>query len=722
MQESKFKEAITITKIYSHEMDSSFIEPAGLDEPALPIELKASVFRPFAYRVLSKKYGLNVQSSALEKLAAYVGKRFGTKWKRDAKTAAFLDALAKLWKEQERGIFVDGEGVTQVIKELSANEKRMKQRLQNALAAKRTHMDQDLAVNDPANETSIDLDSTTFDTSIVMSSQNNIDQDESQEIIVDDHINWKLFFKVIDPNHYTSFEYDRERKQFEYFPSKKTSKLIQMPKTDAMLKYYIARIDILRDRIYRNNIFTKTKYNTDSDSKVTNQMHQPKHITYIKNLLGRNEQRFVLFGLVTLNSFGIWQLQDDTDKIELVLKQCVFTKETYFTSGNFLIVDGFYSSAGKFHVLSMEHPPAEERISSLDALGDMDFNWDYSKNGKVDVSMKKVIQRELQNHSDHKIVILGGNLYLDDMDVLAKLKKVLKEIDNEIQFYLDNKSANSDAANIYDRTVAIIFNGPFVSKALDVTEGSSANLKTSSASYKASFDNLASILEHFKNICENCKLIFIPGDEDPWLSMITKNANSIWPKMRIPSVFGSRLMRVAKDIEWASNPCRLNYLSHDIAFMRDDIGDSFRRNDFTYLCELTEEEIDKAMRHHEKATENHGSQMSFLNQENLEIDRLTLKESTDTDKIKKIAKTLLDQGTMVPFHNTIREVLPNYLQLLSLLPLPHCLIISDATTPVTSTMYKGCMVANVGTFMNRSVVKYLEYYPSSQVAKTKTVY
>lgn len=701
-------------------MDSSFIEPAGLQEPTLPIELKASVFRPFAYRVLSKKYGLNVQSSALEKLASYVGKRFGTKWKRDTKTVAFLDALAKLWKEQERGVFVDGEGVMQIIKEISANEKRMKQRVQNALALKKNNEEPGSDIMD---DTSLDLDSMTLDTSMIMSSNNMEEYNESQGTIVDDHINWKLFFKVIDPNHYTSFEYDRIRKQFDYNPVNSSSKLIQLPSTDAMLKYFSARLDILRDRIYRNNIFSKTKYSNNSDSKVVNQMHQPKHITYVKNLLGRNEQRFILFGLVTLNSFGIWQLQDDTDKIELVLKQCVFTKETYFTSGNFLIVDGFYSSAGKFHVLSMEHPPAEERISSQDALGDIDFNWDYAKNGKVDLSMKKVIEKELRAHTDHKIVVLGGNLFLDDLAILTKLKKVFKEIDNEISFYLENNNPeNTENSNLYDRTVAIVFNGPFVSRALDVTEGSSASLKTSSASYKASFDNLANTLEQFKNICEHAKLIFIPGDEDPWLSMITKNANSIWPKMRIPSVFGSRLSRVVKDVEWASNPCRLNYLSHDMVFIRDDIGESFRRNDFTYLCELTEEEIEKAMRHNMQSKEPESSQLSFINQDNLEIDRLTLKETTDTDNIKKIAKTLLDQGTVAPFHNTVREILPNYLQLLSLFPLPHTIVFSDASTPTTSTMYKGCMVANVGTFMTRGVVKYLEYYPSSQVAKTKSVY
>ena len=732
-------------------MDSSFIDTTGIDEPILPIELKATVFRPFAYRVLSKKYGLNVQTSALEHLSSYVGRRFGTKWKRDPKTLAFLDALGKLWKEQERGIFVDGDGVDQVIKEIVSNEKGMKQRIINAQKireAQKNNMqlsqfnNNDILTSDigdvdeiNANSTigqlpdlSMDGNTTTFDTSILFDTHamNGIDIDTS------DLIDWKSYFKVLDPNHYTCFQYDIDRKQFNYAQPEKNPKTIKLPKADANAKFYRSRIELLRDRIYRNGIFSRLKYNSTSESKVQNQMHQPKHITAVKNLLGRNEQRFILFGLVTLNSFGVWQLQDDSDKIELVLKQCIFAKDTFFVSGNYLLVDGFYSSAGKFHVLSMEHPPAEDRESTIDAFGDINLNWDYSKNGKTDPSMKRLTHNELKKHTDHKIVVLGGNLFLDDIDILNKLKKVLQEIETELKFNLESRTEKAD--NVHDKPIAIVFNGPFVSNALTVTEGTSSRLVTSSGSYKAGFDNLANILQNYKIICDNCKLIFVPGDEDPWLSMITKNANSIWPKMKIPSIFGLRLTRLVKDIEWASNPCRLSYLLQDIVLMRDDIGESFRRHDFTYLCELSDDEIENA---HRRIKDNNAdgkdatmafgnepmsSQLSFLNGGDLEIDKLTIKEVTDSEKFNKIVKTLLNQGFLSPFHTNIRTILPNYWLQMNLMPLPNCILMSDTTSPTLSTMYKGCLVANVGSFANKGHVSYLEYYPSSQTANTKTVY
>lgn len=693
-------------------MDSSFLDAGGMPEPILPIELNPSVFRPFAYRVLSKKYGLNVQSSALEKLASYVGRRFGTKWKKDPKTSAFLDAVAKLWKEQGRGIFIDGNGVTQVIKEIIANEQRTK-------VKKKMRQQEDI---EPENSSFIDT--TAYDSSMVMSSQSMDQTDEGPKANDDDDtVDWKMFFKVVDVNHYTRFVYDERRKIFDYTADSDSSNTIQLPGNDDVLNFYNTRLDLLRDRIYRNDIFSKVKYDTSGQSKVINQTHRPKHITAVKNLLGRNEQRFVLFGLVTLNSFGIWQLQDDTDKIELVLRQCIFPAETYFVSGNFLIVDGFYSSAGKFHVLSVSHPPAEDRSTTIDALAYLDFNWDFSKNGKVDLTMKSLTLKQIKQHKDHKIVVLGGNLYLNELEIISKVRKTLLELETELEFSLQAEKSSErgeeTATNIHDRTIAIIFNGPFVSKALTVTEGSSPNHMTSSGLYKASFDNLATILEQFKNICEHCKLIFVPGDEDPWMSMVTKNSNSIWPKMRIPSVFGTRLSRVAKNVVWAYNPCRLNYLSQDIVIVRDDAGESLRRNDFSYLCELSKEEIEKAIKRND---EEMIDEVPIINSQDLEIDKLTLRENADITRFKKIIRTLLDQGILSPFVYKTRQILPNYWPILSVMPLPDCIVMSDTTAPTLTTMYKGCLVSNVGKFYEDGRAHYLEYYPSSQSAKMRVVY
>lgn len=681
------------------------MDDGTMEEPTLPIELKPTVFRPYAYRVLSKKYGLNVQPKALAKLAEFVGRKFGTKWNRDPKTSAFLDAVAKLWKEQGRGLFIDDAGVSQVIKEIVVNEQRMKKRIKERMIAREQGNQAEIE------EDSFILDTSMFDTSGVAVSSPTA---EPATDTANDHreiIDWRQFVRVNEANHYTCFSYDKRRKQFDYENEGKPVKMIQLPDADASAKFYNGRLDTLRDRIYRNNIFAKMKYDKTTESKAANQMRQPKHITMVKNLLGRNEQRFVLFGLVTLNSFGIWQLQDDSDRIELVLKQCVFPPDAYVVSGNFLIVDGFYSSAGKFHVLSVAHPPAEDRESTLEAYGGVDFSWDYAHNGKMDTTLKSLTEKELRLHSDHKIVVLGGHMHFDDMETMNKLKKVFTDIENE----LANKGTSTSSA--YEEPTCIVFNGPFMSSAVTATERTSANQITSTGRYKAGFDGLARVLEGYPLICERCKLVFVPADEDPWLSMITRNAHAVWPQMRIPEVFGLRVSKVAKDVVWATNPARMSYLSQDIAFVRADIGESLRRHDFSHLCELSKDEIAHAL---------WKSNRGDVDEEggcDLEIDRLKLREDKQMSHFNKIVKTILDQGIVSPFSNQVREILPNYWPLMTLSPLPHCLVLCDTSVPSASTNYRGCLVATVGRFLDvQGRGHYLVYYPASQTCVTRTVY
>lgn len=83
----------------------------------LPIELKATNLKPVAFRVLSRKHGLNLKLDALAVLAEVMGPRFGAGWK-GPQGQQFLEEVADAWKAQERGQFVDGEGLRMVLGEL----------------------------------------------------------------------------------------------------------------------------------------------------------------------------------------------------------------------------------------------------------------------------------------------------------------------------------------------------------------------------------------------------------------------------------------------------------------------------------------------------------------------------------------------------------------------------------------------------------------------------
>ena len=90
---------------------------------ALPVKIQPGLLRPLAYRVLSKKYGLNIKSDGLAALADYIGNRFGINWRKDSGTLKFLEQFATIWDQQERGLFIDKTGVEEVVKEVKEQSK-----------------------------------------------------------------------------------------------------------------------------------------------------------------------------------------------------------------------------------------------------------------------------------------------------------------------------------------------------------------------------------------------------------------------------------------------------------------------------------------------------------------------------------------------------------------------------------------------------------------------
>ena len=64
----------------------------------LPVKISPPLLRPMAYRVLSKKYGLNIKSDGLAALSEFVGNTFGMDWKRSPDTLQFLENFDCVWR------------------------------------------------------------------------------------------------------------------------------------------------------------------------------------------------------------------------------------------------------------------------------------------------------------------------------------------------------------------------------------------------------------------------------------------------------------------------------------------------------------------------------------------------------------------------------------------------------------------------------------------------
>lgn len=75
----------------------------------LPIILPPATLRPIAFRIFTKKFSLTISSSALQALAAFIGRHCGTEWRESGLAEPVLEEIAKSWKDRNGNVIVDGE-------------------------------------------------------------------------------------------------------------------------------------------------------------------------------------------------------------------------------------------------------------------------------------------------------------------------------------------------------------------------------------------------------------------------------------------------------------------------------------------------------------------------------------------------------------------------------------------------------------------------------------
>lgn len=645
----------------------------------LPIRLLPSNLRPLAYRILSKKHGLNIKSDALKTLADFIGPKFGSDWKA-AKSQMFIEEVARLWKEQERGIFIDAEGLDDILKDLEALESKnlkdthqvsmdsfLKAKQKTDISPRVDNQDAVMADVPPSEDERTTVTQTSPATSVTPPPMR-------------ETFDWREYFKLISAYEQPLFDYNSQRKQYEQ--SKTSISTFSGANIEDSVHLHRRRYHIVRDRLLRNEKFQSGALNPYASFATT---ESNGTITQIKNLLGRNNQQFLLLGMLTLVNNN-WHLEDPSDSIQLNLDQTEPNDGLYYTQGNIVLCDGVYSG-GVFYVTGMGHPPAEKRAETLEAIGNIDFLGIHA-NMRIDRELHtrlKLLEREY----DHKMVILGSDCFLDDFRTLEAINRLftkLSELEDSVP-------------------ITIVFNGSF------------SSIPLPSAEYKGLFDSLAEVLEKHPVIAGNVSLVFVPGENDHWQT-------PVWPKQRIPKLFGSRLSRVARSVQWASNPARMVYLSQEIVLARDDISARFRRNSVVFpLLEAKEEQ---------KYEDNGDEEIVNLSDNDAEDQPPTLKKKSQIDRLenlptrvseaRKLVKTILDQGHISPFTKNLKPVVWHLDHTLHLSPLPNVFIISDPTSPAFDVTYHGCKCLNAGAFIEKRKMNYIEYGLNNKRAEIKELY
>ncbi|CAN8106099.1 unnamed protein product [Discula destructiva] len=739
--------------------------------PILPILLPPATLRPLAFRTFTKKHSLTLTSSALQELATFVGRHCGSGWREEGLAEKVLEEVARAWKGRNGGVIVDGASpeLKEILKALEGNMSggrivtggRGISR-QNSLLLDAQSNGDDLSNARLGLRPTVALAREESNTSFGMSA---LEVDENEGESTRDPRRW---LKVINALEQPRFVYNVDKKHFE----KETKKPSLMPPASHKTTLFRNRFNVIHQRLLRNESFQTSAVVSarSSSTKRRDPGHQFHKITPLANLLGRHGSHHMLLGMLTVLPIGSLAISDLTGSIKLDLSQAQSIPEdsAWFAPGMIVLVDGVYEEdddeaagskvglsggsgvggviGGRFQGFFIGQPPCEKRRVTLGVSGpDSDtigggFGWiDFLGVGSERATgskMRRVEQRLLRrplteddpDRGRGRVVILG-EINLDQPRTLQAIKKILSSYANE-----------PEGAT----PLCFVFTGNFTQHAVMARGGSGGSVE-----YKEYFDSLAAVLAEFPMLLTSATFVFVPGDNDGWASAFSAGAATPLPRKSVPDLFTSRVRKAFANANnesgkkdgkndggeavFTSNPSRLSLFGpcHEIVLFRDDITARLRRS-AVRLKKPRNTEIDEEAENRDPAPEGDDISMSGANgspSENgdadADADAVDLDPATPRKKkpvepelaydvlaARKLVKTMLDQGYLVPFRQSIRPVHWDYASPMHLYPLPTAMVLVDTTAPAFCITYEGCHAVNPGALLvtgRRGLARWVEY-------------
>ena len=730
------------------------IQRAGSDVQAkpsvLPVLIPPANLRPLAFRTLTKKYGLTLTSTALQALATFIGKSCGSGWREEGLAEKVLEEVAKQWKRNKGNLIVDGDSqeLRDILKILEGSMQggRFVQEDSSRLKGERVER----ATNTAPSLAGFDRQASTLqngrDRGSVAEAEPKGEEQTSQDLrrwlkVVHAFDQPRLFYNPIQRH------FERRQKRPSLFPAPSHKTLA-----------FRDRYNLVHQRLLRNESFQSSTvdhsraHGLQRSSSITQQ--QAYKLTPIANLLGRGGSTHVLLGLLTTSPTGGLSISDLTGNIALDLSRAKLVPDngSWVCPGMVVIVEGLYEQdgsmdglrlgggsgvggtiGGRFIAASVGGPPCERREISLgfedssrktDSTAGGGFGWvDFLGVGseRASGSKMRVIERSLLKENaastGRSRVVCLGELTLDNPKTLEALRQVLG-------LYAAEKAL--------DVPLAFILSGNFVTHAAMAGGGDDGSI-----AYKENFDLLASTLSEYPTILQASTFIFVPGDNDPWLSSFSRGAAAVVPRKGIPQLFTSRIRRsfvtangeaernpiaeIDGEAIWTSNPARISLFgpNQEIAVFRDDISGRLRRSavPFPAVGEERRDGVSNGAAPEDQAVGQDDSQMDLdtdTPRANFSIVEPSgaAQPGLEVQAARKLVKTILDQGYLSPFPLSSRPVLWDWAGSLQLYPLPSALILIDAESAPFAVTYEGCHVMNPGRLVadsRKSIAKWIEY-------------
>ncbi|CAP72622.1 uncharacterized protein PODANS_2_540 [Podospora anserina S mat+] len=740
-----------------------FQPPAPAKAAILPIILPPPTLRPLAFRTFTKKHNLTLTSSALQELASFIGRHCGSGWREEGLAEKVLEEVARGWKNRNGGVIVDGASpeLKDILKNLEGNMSGGRiitggNGQRGGLSRQNSLM---LEASDEADhsKTRLGLRPTSLaredsQASFGMSGiglggeDDELDEDGSKDA--------RRWLKVVSAFEQPRFTYNVAKKHFERITTPPSLLPPPSHKTDSFRNRY----HIIHQRLLRNESF-QTSAVTSFSRSSSNASFRSHKITPIANLLGRHGTTHLLLGMLIVLPTGALAISDLTGAITLDLSHAAAIPHdsAWFTPGMIVLVDGIYEEeeesvgkglsgssgvggtiGGRFQGFFIGQPPCEKRratlgVSGLDGMaGDEEhtigggFGWiDFLGVGSeraIGSKMRKLEQRLLRQQpagqQRSRIVILG-ELNLDQPRSLQALKKVLS------LYATDGEG---------ETPMSFIITGNFTSCGVMASHGGGATTGTGGAGsieYKEYFDALASTLADFPTLLTTATFVFVPGDNDGWVSAFGGGAAVPLPRRGVPGLFTSRVRRTfaaanqeagltgekkGGEAVWTSNPSRLSLFGpgREVVVFRDDISARLRRANVRLKGKEAEGDGDVEMA---GATQDNGDAMEVDGDEQQQEQRPSPVADPnavpyDVLAARKLVKTILDQGYLAPFRQSIRPVHWDYTSPLYLYPLPTAVVLVDTTAPPFCVTYEGCHVMNPSSILvsgKKGVARWIEY-------------
>ncbi|KAM5352287.1 hypothetical protein ACJ41O_005010 [Fusarium nematophilum] len=736
------------------------LKPFAINAPKaaiLPIILPPATLRPLAFRTFTKKHSLTLTSSALQELAAFIGRHCGSGWREEGLAERVLEEVARSWKNRNGGVIVEGSSkeLQEILKALEGNMNGGRVSGPSRGLPRGDSM-LDIRDNDDLN-TRLGLRPTelTREDSNTSFGMSGLGVEEEPE--EDGNNNPRAWLKVIDAYEQPRLIYNVGKKHFE----RDTSSPSLLPIASHKTTVFRNRYNVIHQRLLRNESFQTSAVSSSRKRSLHRSLsnQQSLKLTPIANLLGRHGSSHMLLGLLVVLPTGDLAISDLTGTIALDLSQAVAIPEdsAWFCPGMIVLVDGVYEEedesvgkglsgssgvggtlGGRFQGFFIGQPPCERRKATLGISGTDGgqeqtigggFGWiDFLGVGSeraCGTKMRRLEHRLLRapTHDEEapsrgRAVIIG-ELNLDQPRSLQALRKILSTYASEPEG---------------SAPLTFVLVGNFTQHAVLARGGSGGSIE-----YKEYFDALASTLSDFPTLLQSSTFVFVPGDNDGWVSAFTAGASVPLPRKAVPDMFTSRIRRAFATANaeagaksdgaaiWTSNPSRISLFgpNHELVLFRDDVSARLRRTSVRLKPKAADTSSDEPQQPAQQGTSSDPAGDSQPS-EAMDLDAAHHDEPTttaaaspvspvvphDMHAAQKLVKTLLDQGYLAPFRQSIRPVHWDYAAALHLYPLPTAMVLVDTTAPPFCVTYEGCHVMNPSSVLvpgRKGVGRWVEY-------------